>query len=176
MPLNREQKENILNDLIEKFKKAKSIIFSDFRGLPVKDIQDLRRKLKEKNIDYTVAKKTLIKLAAEEIGIKEIPRELVEGPCAAAFSYEDEVAPAKIIKDFSKSNANLKLLGGIMEGKLIDIAQTMELASLPSYEELLAKFMGSAKAPISGFHGVLYGVMRQFVGTIQALHDEKSKA
>ncbi|MBU1992100.1 MAG: 50S ribosomal protein L10 [Patescibacteria group bacterium] len=176
MPLTKEQKKKILDELVEKFTRAKSIIFSDYRGLSVKDISQIRNNLREKGVEYNVSKKTLMRLAAEKAGMPEIPREATEGPCATAFSYEDEVAAARILRDFSKGNENLKLLGGIMEGRILSLKETQYLASIPSKEELIAKFMGSIKAPVSGFYRVLYGVMRKFVGTLQAVHDEKAKS
>lgn len=176
MPQTREQKAKILDQLVEKFTKAKSIIFSDYRGLHVKDIEKLRRNLRKDDIDYTVSKKTLMNLAAQKAGLPEIPNDIFSGPCGAAFSYKDEVAPARIIKDFAKENENLKLLGGIMEGRVLSLSETKELSMLPPYEQLVAKFVGCLQGPIYGLYGTLHGVMRKFVGTVQALHDEKSKS
>lgn len=176
MPLSREQKAELLNDLVDKFSKAKSVSFSDYRGLSVNEMQELRGKLREKGMEYKVAKKTLFRLACKEAGIKEIPDEALEGPIGAAFSYEDEVAPFRVISVCSKEWESLQLLGGIMEGNGIGVNSAKELASLPSKEELLAKLVGSMKAPISGFHGVLHGVMRKFVGTMDAVRAQKEEA
>lgn len=176
MALSKEQKAELLKQLVDKFTKAKSVSFSDYRGLTVTEMQGLRTKLREKGIEYKVAKKTLMRLACKEAGIKEIPAEALEGPVGAAFGYEDEVAPFKVISTFSKEAKKLQLLGGIMEGAPLSKAEAGELAQLPSKEELLAKLVGSLKAPISGFHGVLHGVMRKFVATLDAVREKQESA
>ena len=172
MAITRQQKEVILADLIEKFKTSKSVMFSRNTGLTVEASQNLRNLLRESGISLHVAKKTLIKMAAKEAGYAEIPEEALEGSIAVAFSFEDEIAAAGIIHKVSKENENITLTGGILDGEVFGPAKAEQLALIPSKEELLAKLVGSMKAPISGFHGVLYGVMRQFVGTLQAVVDQ----
>jgi len=173
MPLTREQKAKLLKDLVDKFSTAKSVSFSEYRGLTVNEMQELRGKLREQGMEYKVSKKTLFRLACKEAGIKEIPNESLEGPVGATFSFEDEVAPFKVISTLSKQWKSLKLLGGIMEKAPISVKDAAELAKLPSKEELLAKLVGSMKAPISGFHGTLHGVLRKFVGTLDAVREQK---
>jgi len=172
MAITRQQKEIILADLVEKFKTSKSVMFSRNTGLSVADTQDLRTLLRESGVSLHVAKKTLIKMAAKEAGYAEIPAEALEGSIAVAFSFEDEIAAAGIIYKVSKTNENITLTGGILDGDVFGPEKALQLASIPSREELLAKLVGSMKAPISGFHGVLHGVMRQFVGTLQAVVDQ----
>lgn len=172
MAVSRQKKEQMLADLVEKFKTSKSVMFSQNRGLSVTDGQALRAKLRENGVELKVAKKTLIKLAAKEAGIKEIPSEALEGPIAAAFAFEDEIAAAKILFKESKTNEAIALVGGIFDGEAFGPEKALQLAQIPSKEELLAKLVGSMKAPISGFYGVLHGTMRQFVGTLQAIVDQ----
>jgi len=172
MAVTRQQKELILADLIEKFKTSKSVMFSKNTGLSVQETQDLRGTLRDNGVSLHVAKKTLIRMAAKEAGYTEIPDEALEGPIAVAFSFEDEIAAASIIYKVSKANDKLTLTGGILDGDVFGPEKAVQLASIPSREELLAKLVGSMKAPISGFHGVLHGVMRQFVGTLQAVVDQ----
>lgn len=172
MAITRSQKEEILQELVDKFKQAKSVVFAEYRGLTVKDVARVRAELRAKGVDYKVAKKTLLRLAAKEAGMEEIPNEVMEGPISAVFSFEDEVSGPKIIHTLGKELEGLTLKGGVMDGKLLTQADAVQLASIPSREELLAKLVGSMKAPISGFHGVLYGTMRQFVGTLQAIADK----
>jgi len=176
MAVSREKKKEILDDLTEKFKNAKSVVFSEYRGLTVNDISDLRGKLRESEVEYKVAKKTLIKLAAKEAGINEIPNEAMEGPVAAAFSFGDEVAGAREIYKMGKDHKGLKLKGFILDGEIFGQEKAEQLAQLPSKEELLAKLVGSLRAPISGFHGVLHGTLRGFVGTLQAIVDQGGTA
>lgn len=176
MPLNKEQKAELIKDLSDRFSRAKSVSFSDYRGLTVNEMQELRRKLREQGIEYKITKKTLIRLACQAAGIKEIPREAMEGPVGAAFAYGDEIAPFKAIATVAKQFEKLQLLGGVMNGNLVSNKDATELSKLPSREELLAKLVGTLVAPIAGFQGTLTGVMRKFVATVDAVRMEKEKA
>ncbi len=127
-------------------------------------------------MDVVVAKKTLIRLSIKNHQLPDPSAEAMEGAVAAVFSYGDVVAPARLLHEFSKENENLQLLGGIVDGKFLSKVEAKQLALLPSREVLLAKLVGSMKAPISGFHGVLSGVMRKFVYGLKAVHDKKASA
>lgn len=175
MPKTRQQKEEILKNLIPDFEKAKSIIFTEYKGLSVKDMTDLRSKLRKSNIKYKIAKKTLLRMAANKAGLKEIPREITEGPISAAFSFGDEVIAAKILYTFAKEHEALKLLGGIMNGEILSKEKTLQLAKLPTKEELLAKLVGSLNAPIYGFYAVLSGLLRGFVYALNGIKEQKLK-
>lgn len=175
MPLTREEKSVILDELSDKFSKAKSVFFAEYKGLPVKGMRELRKRLREKRVDFKVSKRTLFKLAAKKSGVKEIPDEVFLGTVGAAFSYDDEIAAAKILHMFSKEAEQLKLLGGIMEGRILTLAEVRQLAILPGREELIAKFVFTLKWPISGFHAVLHNVLRNFVGILAAYQEKKGK-
>jgi large subunit ribosomal protein L10 len=174
MAVTKAQKGEILTALTDNFARAKAVYFAQNKGLQVKKVTDLRKKLHKEGIDLVVAKKTLMKIAAKKNNLPDISDDVMEGAIAAAFSYGDVVAPAKILYDFSKENENLQLLGGIVEGKLLNKAEAKQLATLPSRKELLAKLVGSMKSPISGFHGVLAGVLRKLVYGLKAVHDKKA--
>lgn len=176
MPLTKSQKENLLAKLIDQMKASKSIVFANFQGMSVKDIKTLRRQMKEKGVVFKVAKKTLIKLAAKEAGYEEIPKDLLEGPIGAAFSMEDEIIGAKLINVFAKKNKNLKLRGALFDGRVLSLAETMQLATLPGKEELIGKFIYLVKYPISGFHGVLYNTMAGFVRALNAIKEKGQTA
>lgn len=171
MAITKEKKKEILQVLIDKFSKSKSVVFSDYRGLNVSSISDLRNKLREGGAECKVAKKTLMKLAAKENSIEDLGSDVMEGPVSATFSYEDEMAGLKILFKFSKENENLKLLGGIIDGKVVKKDEIIQLAKLPGREELLAKLIGSMNAPVSGFVGVLNNVMSGFVRVLNAYKD-----
>jgi large subunit ribosomal protein L10 len=173
MAISKQKKEEVLAELVEKFQNAKSVVFAEYRGLSVKQVGDVRNQLREQGIDYKVAKKTLLSLAAEKAGYKAIPVEYMEGPISAVFSYQDEVSGPKIIQKLGKEYEGLSLKGGVMDGESFGPERAVQLASIPSKDELIAKMLGSLKAPVQGFHGVLYGTMRQFVGTLQAIADKK---
>src|SRR5690606_2753692 len=119
----KEQKKVILKDLDDKFGRAQSVYFADYRGLSVKDMGNLRSKLREEGVDFRVAKKTLMQLSLKNSNLPEAPSEVMQGPVAAAFGYEDVIMAVKALHDFSKGNDNLKILGGLVEGKFITQAE-----------------------------------------------------
>jgi len=169
MAVTKSKKKEILSELLAQMKDAKSIVFADSKGCTVKDLSNLRRSLREKGVKYQIAKKTLIRIAAKELGYTEIPTESLEGAIGVACSMEDEIAGAKIINDLGKKNKNLSLRGGLFNGKVLSISEVKQLATLPSKEELLAKFVYILKSPISGFHGVLQGTLSSFVRVLDAI-------
>lgn len=159
--------------MVSKIKEAKSVVFSDFKGVKVKDLTELKKELRKEEIDFKVSKKTLINLAFKEAGI-EVNTKAMEGQVAVSISSKDEVAPAKIISNFSKKNENLKILGGVLEKKVMNIEEVKSLAKLPGKEELLAKLVGTLQAPISGFVNVCAGNIRGLVQVIKSISESKS--
>ncbi len=176
MAVTKAQKTEIKNDLVECFKKAKSAVFSQYQGTNVKNIRDLRKKLRGGNAEFKVARKTLIAIAAKEAGCPEVPEALLVGQVGVAFSYGDEVAGAKTVNDFAKTVESIKIIGAFFEGKYLDAASAKVIASLPSRDQLLAQLVGVLKGPISGFHGTLHGVLSGFVRTVDALRAKKEGA
>ena len=170
--LSKTQKRELIKELVDKIKRQQSLVFTDVSGLSVGEMQKLRRELKKAGIEYKVAKKTLITLALKEakhdIDISQVP-----GSLGAAFSYQDPVSPAKIIFKFSKDHKNLKVVGGIMEGKLLTVKEVEALSKIPSKEELLAMLVGTLKGPISGFVNVLQGNIRNLIGILNAIKINK---
>jgi len=161
MPLTKEQKKVIVDKLKDNIDRQKSIVFVDIAGLKADDLYSLRNELKEAGCSIIVAKKTLINLAFSD---KEIPFDRgIKGEIALVFGFEDEVVPAKTAYEFGKNNENLKILGGVLENKLRESVDIITLAKIPSRNELLAKVVGSLKAPISGLVNVLSGNMRDLV-------------
>jgi len=173
MPKTRDQKKKIISDLTDKFKEFKSLVFVDYKGLTVKDASDIKKLCKKQNIDYIVAKKTLIKLALEQAGIKDIDVKQLAGNIALVIGFEDEISPAKIVGKFAKDHEALKMLGGIMEKKFIDLNQVMALSKIPSKVELLAKLVGSINAPVSGLVNVLAGNLCGLVRVLDAIKQAK---
>lgn len=175
MPKSKEQKRDVLQGLSDKIKRSKSVVFAQFKGLGVKENEELRRKLKAENSEYYVAKKTLLDLAFKENLIEGLKTREFEGQVAAVFSYGDEVAPAKVIFDFRKDKEDkLGFVGGILEGRYLSQEQVENLAKLPSRLELYAKLVGSINAPVSGFVNVLAGNLRGLVTALKAIGDQKS--
>ncbi|NLY72521.1 MAG: 50S ribosomal protein L10 [Tissierellia bacterium] len=144
----RQRKEMQVQEIREKFQKASSAVIVDYRGLNVAEVTELRSKFREQNVEYKVYKNRLVKLALEGTDFEALEAELT-GPNAIAFGYEDAVAPAKIIKDFSKKVPELELKAGIVDGIFYDVEGITLIADIPSRDVLLAKFLGSIQSPIS---------------------------
>jgi len=174
MPKTKEQKKQIIEDLTNKLKEFKSLVFVDYKGLTVKEASEIKRLCKEQAVFYVVAKKTLIKLALEKAGIKDVDVKNLQGNIALVIGFEDEVAPAKIVAKYAKDHEALKMLGGIMESKFIDLAQVEALSKIPSKVELLAKLVGSINAPVSGFVNVLAGNLRGLVQVLNSIKEQKA--
>jgi large subunit ribosomal protein L10 len=171
--LKRSQKEELVKDLTEKIVSSKVAIFSDFTGTTVSGMEQLRSDLRKKGATYKVTKKKLIDLAFKNAGIEANSLDL-PGQIGLAIGQDDEVSAAKILSQFSKKNKNFKILRGVLEKKVISDKEVMALAALPSREELLAKLVGSINAPVSGFVNVLAGNLRNFVGVLKAIAENKS--
>ncbi|NCQ16569.1 MAG: 50S ribosomal protein L10 [Gallionellaceae bacterium CG1_02_60_948] len=174
MPKSKEQKRTILKELGEKIAKAKSIVFTKFNGLTVKENEALRAKLLKENTEYYVAKKTLFNLAFKDKAIAGLEVKNFNGQVAAVFGYGDEVAPAKIVDQFKKDKeGKLEFIGGILENKFLSGAEVSALAKLPSKQELYARIVGSINAPVSGLVNALAGNLRNLVYALNAIKDKK---
>lgn len=173
MVLTRGQKENLIEDLGSKLKRAKAAILANYRGMKVADLQVLRKLLREKQIDFKVVKNTLLKLAVNANNI-HLPEEIFKKPLAIVFSYEDEVGPCKIVAQAVKNNANLEIIGGVIEKQFVLAQQIKILAALPGREELYAKIVGCCAAPISGLVNVLAGNLRGLVSVLQQYREKIS--
>lgn len=173
--LTRNEKKQIVKELAEKIKTSKSVVFSDFKGLQVKDLTGLRKELRESQADFKVIKKTLLGIALKDAGVK-IDIKKLEGQVAVTISKNDEVIPAKIIAKLAKNNENLKILGGLLGEKEMSSEEMNVLAKLPNKEELLAKLVSSLKSPISGLANVLGGNLRGLVQVLKSVADSKSNS
>lgn len=176
MPKNKIQKQEILRNLSEKFKKSKSVVFAGFNALTVKDNEKLREQLRSENSEYYVAKKTLMNIAFKD-QIDELNVRSLDGKLAAIFSYGDEVAAAKILGNFRKDKdkeARVFFLGGILENKLLSKTEIEAVSKLPSKQELYARLVGTMNAPISGFVNALAGNIKNLVYVLKAIEEKKA--
>ncbi|MCX6144413.1 MAG: 50S ribosomal protein L10 [Ignavibacteriales bacterium] len=172
--MNRSDKEAIVAEVADKVARATAMYFADFTGLTVGEASELRREFRKAGIEYTVVKNTLAKKALEQVtGYDRVYEKLV-GPTGIAFSYDDAVAPAKIIKKFSEKSGKLKLKVAVLEKQVFDGSKLDELSKLPTRAELMAGVLGSIQAPISGIVGAIGAVARDLVNVIDAI--EKKKA
>jgi large subunit ribosomal protein L10 len=162
MALTKEQKKNIVKELNENIANQKAMVFVSVKGLKASELFDLRNQLKESDCLISVIKKTLLSIAFKENKI-EIDEESLAGQVALVFGFKDEITPAKISYQFSLKNENLEILGGFIENEFKTVEEIITLAKTPSKEELLARIIGSIKAPISGFANVLQGNIKGLV-------------
>lgn len=166
MPISRQEKADLVHELTEELKQAQGVIITDYRGLPVADLQTLRRELRGMHASYHIAKNTLLTLALKEAGLPA-PESLLDGPTAVAFLGEDIAGPAKRLSAFFKDK-NLPIKGAILGQSVYDAQGVQDLSQLPTRGELYAQFLGSLQAPASNLVGVLNGVLQQLVSVLQA--------
>jgi large subunit ribosomal protein L10 len=172
--MNRSEKEAIVAEVAERATRASAMYFADFTGLTVEQATELRREFRKAGVEYRVVKNTLAKKALERVTGYDAVCDKLVGPTGIAFSYDDVVAPAKIIKKFSDKSGKLKLKVAVLEKQVFDGSRLDELSKLPTRAELMAGVLGSIQAPISGIVGAIGAVIRDLVNVIDAI--EKKKA
>lgn len=170
--MKRTEKERVVEALHEKFVRARAILLTDFRGLNMSAMSDLRRELRKASIEYRVVKNTLMAKAADGTDMSLLKEHFV-GPCGVALSYEDSVVPAKILVKFSETHSALEVKVGVVEGQVVDLAGIKRLSELPSREVLLAQLLSVMNGPVTGLVTVLSGVLRNFMGVIEAIKRQK---
>jgi len=172
--LERAKKEQVVADLHQKLQRATGTILTDFKGLTVAQITDLRTALAAEQVDFCVIKNTLMRLAIQDTSAAAL-QPLVQGTCAVAISYGDPAAPAKIIKKYVKTNEKLKIKGGALGKHLLTTEAVATLADLPPRDELLGKLLGTLNAVPTGLVTVLSGVPRALVGVLAAIQQQKEQ-
>ncbi len=141
----RRQKEQVVAEIKDKFERSKSLVFVEYAGTTVAQVTDLRNQIRKANAEYKVYKNKLMQRALSELNI-ECP--VLEGTTAVAISYDDEVAPAHVVVNAGKDNANLKVKFGVVNGKVVDESYVKTLAHIPSRDVLIAQLVGMLQAPI----------------------------
>jgi large subunit ribosomal protein L10 len=169
------EKKKIVENLKERFSKSAIVIITDYKGLDVATINELRGKLKEENIEYQVVKNTLLTRASVETDV-DLIKEHFRGPSAVALSYDDPIAPAKIIMDFAKDHKALEVKVGVMDGKALDAGQIKALSMLPSREELLAKFLSVLNGVPTSLVRTLSEIPKKMIYVVLAVKDQKEAA
>ncbi|GAC41062.1 50S ribosomal protein L10 [Paenibacillus popilliae] len=145
-----EAKQQEVKAIAEKLRGSATTVVTDFRGLNVSQVTELRKQLREAGIEFQVLKNTMVRRATAEAELTELDQ-VLSGPTAIAFSPEDAVAPAKILNDFAKKNDALEIKGGVVEGRVVEVAQIKALAELPSREGLLSMLLSVLQAPMRNF-------------------------
>jgi large subunit ribosomal protein L10 len=166
LPVSRDRKAELVNDLTDELKQAQAVILTDYRTLKVSDLQGIRGELRNMHARYAIAKNTLLELALKDAGLP-VPTDLLEGPTAIAFLHQDLSGPAKRLNDFFREK-ELPIKGAIVGQTIYDAKGVEELARLPTREQLHANVLGSLQGPASSLVGILNGVLSQLVRTLDA--------
>jgi large subunit ribosomal protein L10 len=171
--MKRTEKEQLVSELREKIEGAKALYYTDFTGLNVKRMTDLRRKLRKAGVQYVVIKNTLALRAVNESGLTG---ERLKGPTGIIVA-KDPVEAAKILTDFAKANDQKPAVkGGMFDGAAIDAEQVKRLAAMPSREQMLAELGAGLQSPLSAMLGVMNSLLTNFAGALEALKTQKEGA
>src|SRR6202171_468430 len=164
----KEQKAEQVDVLTEKLKKAKVAVLTDYRGLKVSQIQDLRGKLRGGDVEARVVKNTLARRAAEAAGFPAL-KDGLKGPVAIAFGYDDLGVPSRLINEWVRATRlKLEVVGGLVEGRVFSSSQIKQLADLPSRAVLIAQLMGTLQSPVAQLVGIMQAPLQQLLGTLEA--------
>jgi large subunit ribosomal protein L10 len=165
--MSNAKNRDVVKSLTEKFKVMKGLILTEYRGLTVEEISDLRLKLRPFSSEYTVVKNTLSKIAFREAGAEA--GENFSGSTALVIENGDVVSPAKVVVEFAKTHAKLKIKAGFLEGKFVNVAVVEQLSALPSKEVLVARMLGSMNATVTDFVNVLVANIGGLVTVLDAI-------
>ncbi|HEV8339759.1 MAG TPA: 50S ribosomal protein L10 [bacterium] len=171
----RPDKVSEVEALRDRLGRAQTIVLTDFRGLTVGEIGQLRAKLRAVGVEYRVVKNRLFRIAARDAGIEGLDGYL-EGPTAAAFGYDEPVAAAKIIHDFIRQMRKLATKGGVIDSRVVTAAEIKRLAELPPRQVLLAQLVGGIASPLTGMMTVLSGVTRGLVVALDQIRQQREAA
>jgi large subunit ribosomal protein L10 len=173
--MNRTEKQTAIDALTEKLSAARAIYVTDYQGLTVGRVTDLRRRLHKAGVDYVVVKNTLALRALRAAAVEGLDPH-VTGPTAFALTSADAAAAAKVLTDFAKEFEKPSLKAAIVDGRAVTPEQITRLAQLPPREVLLGELAGAMQAPLAGFLGALTGLLSTFVGAVEALRTQRETA
>ena len=166
-------KTKVLDETGDLITRSQAVVLTEYRGLTVPQMSDIRKKLRDADADFSVVKNTLFKRAADgQMPVDQLDEHLA-GPTAIGFAKSDPVGAAKILVDFVREHKAISLKAGVMEGQILDIAQIEALSKIPPREVLIAQMLGSLNSPIAGLVGTLNGILSNFVFTLQAIADKQ---
>ena len=172
MAKTRQQKQEVIKNIENKIDSSNAIVFSAFDQVTVNEDQKLRSELRKQDVSYEIVKKTLLQKVLQQKEVSGFEENIFNRNISMTAS-EDEVSGAKLVAEFAKDKEGYKIIGGILNNEWFDGEKIEALAKLPSKEELIAKTIGTIKAPLSGFVNVLAGNLRGLVNTLNAIKDQK---
>jgi len=173
--VGRTEKATTIAELREKLSTARSAVLTDFRGLSVAEITELRALLRKSAVEYTVVKNTLAKIAVKDTNLAGLAA-CLEGPTAIAISREDPMAASRLLSSWSRARPTFAVKGGMVEGQLIGPAEIAALASLPPREVLLARMAGAFQSPLQALANVLAGPVRVLASVLDQVRVQKEKS
>ena len=173
MSANREAKVQVVEEIKSKIQDAKSVVLVKFSGLSVAEDTELRREFRKNNVEYKVLKNTLVRRAFNDLGVTDFDEDL-NGPTSVAFGADETGAAKVIVEAAKKYQDKVSVKSAFVDGGKVDVKGVMELASMPSKEELIAKMLGSMQAPIANFVGVLSAMPRGLVVALNAIAEKKA--
>lgn len=169
----KEYKKDQVKEIKHRLTSSEIALLTDYRGLDAHEMTDLRRKLREAGIDFKIFKNTLMRLAAKECQLEELS-EVLQGPTAVAFGFDDPAVATKLLASFASEHEALKIKGGIISGEVIPLSTVETLVNLPSREELIVKLIGMVNAPIYRLVSVVSGPMRGLVNILSKVSENKT--
>ncbi len=173
--MNLDEKKEIVSKLHERFSKSGVVILTEYKGLNVAKMSDLRQKLRQSGADYQVSKNSLLARASENTGVECI-KDYFKGPSAVAIGYQDPVSAAKVITEFAKENEKLVIRAGALNGKILTPDAIKALSSLPSREALLSQLLSVMNGVPTAFVRVLSGVPVKLLNALNAIKEQKEQA
>ncbi len=171
MAVSRAQKKILLKELKDKMKSSQSVVFANYIGLKVSEVSELRRKLRAAGAEMKVAKKTLMRIAAQEEGFPVPEESMLSGAVACIFSISDPIVGPQVAHAFGKDHAQVQIIGGFFEGKLLSKADALTLATIPGRQVLLATFAGMLQSPLRSFASIINSPLTGFARALS----EKAK-
>jgi large subunit ribosomal protein L10 len=176
MAITRAAKEQAVDKLSSELGRIKLAVMTDYRGLTVHEVEELRGLLRDQGMTYRVSKNTLLRIASQNNpALSSVDPATFSGPMALAMGFDDEVAPARVIFQYAKKHDALEIVGAITgDGQVLTASQVKALANLPTREQLLAQVVGTIAAPLTGFVGVMSGNLRSIVYVLNALQEAKA--
>lgn len=175
MAISKEKKQEIVTQLKELLTSSKATVISDYRGLAAAEMGDLRSRLRPLSSRFLVAKNTLVLRSLEELGLPQ-PTELLEGPTALSFCFDDVSEPLKALVDFARLSDSLTIKGGLLGDRIIDAGQVGILSQLPGPEAVRAQTLAGLQAPLTGFVGLLDSALRGLLYALDARAQEMGEA
>ena len=171
--MSKESKKNYIEEMKKNFSSNESVMIAQYQGLNVNELDELRKQLREKGILFKVTKNTLTRLASKDAKLVNVDDFLV-GQIGVAYSFDDQVAPAKVIKDFIKDNQDLEVIGIIFEGKRFEGVEFKSISNLPNREDLYSKLLSVFSQPMTNLASTLNGAMSKLAYTLESLKQTKS--